>query len=325
MENKAHYALIGIFVLLSMVAALAFMAWLSNAQFDQKFDEYEVSFNGPVRGLTQGSEVRFNGLKVGEVLGLRLDAKDTNTVLAEIQVIADTPVDTKSYARLEPLGLTGLSYIQIFSGGEEFPLLKDLPGKGPKRIEGQMSQLDTFLDGGGSVIESARRALKSVNDVLSEDAIEDFHQILSNIEKVTGDLDASELDMDQVNNMFVSVANAADRIAITANSITETSGSINNVVAGDVKDIIARAEESLDNVDTTLASYNELAGQGNELIVDARDAINRLSNSGLTDLEETVDAIRRLVETLGRVADGLEQNPSQFIVGAERETVDLPQ
>ena len=325
MENKAHYALIGLFVLLSMVAALAFMAWLSNAQFDQKFDEYEVSFSGPVRGLSQGSEVRFNGLKVGEVLGLRLDPKDTNTVLAEIQVIADTPVDTKSYARLEPLGLTGLSYIQIFSGGEEFPLLKDLPGKGPKRIEGQMSQLDTFLDGGGSVIESAGRALNAVNVVLSEDAVEDFHQILENIQEITAGLETSELDMDQINGMFASITNAADRIAIAADGVTETSASINGVVDEDIKQLIARAEISFDNLDTALASYDTLAVEGNELIVDARDAINRLSNSGLTDLEETVDAIRRLVETLGRVADGLEQNPSQFIVGSERETVDIPQ
>lgn len=325
MENKAHYALIGLFVLLSMIAALAFMAWLSNAQFDQQFDEYEVSFSGPVRGLSQGSEVRFNGLKVGEVLGLRLDPKDTNTVLAEIQVIADTPVDTKSYARLEPLGLTGLSYIQIFSGGEEFPLLKDLPGKGPKRIEGQMSQLDTFLDGGGSVIESAGRALNAVNVVLSEDAVEDFHQILENIQRITADLNTSELDMEQINGMFASVAQAADRIAVTAESITGTSNSLKDVVDKDVKELLARTEQSLDNLDTALASYDSLAIEGNELVVDTRDAINRLSNSGLTDLEETVDAIRRLVETLGRVADGLEQNPSQFIVGSERETVDIPQ
>jgi len=50
-----------------------------------------------------------------------------------------------------------------------------------------------------------------------------------------------------------------------------------------------------------------------------------VSNSGLTDLEESVDAIRRLVSTLARVADSLEQNPAQFIIGVEREEVVLPQ
>jgi len=85
MENKAHYALIGTFVLLSFLAIIAFILWLSNMQFNQQFDDYEISFNGPVRGLSQGSEVRFNGLKVGEVTRLRLDQRDNNVVLADIR------------------------------------------------------------------------------------------------------------------------------------------------------------------------------------------------------------------------------------------------
>jgi len=188
MENKAHYALIGMFVLMFFLAVIAAILWLSNSQFDKQFDNYEVSFNGPVRGLSQGSEVRFNGLKVGEVTRLGLDPQDANVVISEIQVVSNTPVDTKSYARLEPLGLTGLSYIQIFSGGEDFPLLNDLPGRGPKRIEGQISQLDTFLDGGGSVIDNASIALKRVNAVLADDAIRDFHGILENIEYITANI-----------------------------------------------------------------------------------------------------------------------------------------
>ena len=63
MERKAHYALIGTFVLVSLAALLAFTAWLSNAQFDKKFDNYEISFRGGVQGLSEGTEVRFNGLK----------------------------------------------------------------------------------------------------------------------------------------------------------------------------------------------------------------------------------------------------------------------
>lgn len=325
MENKAHYALIGFFVLLSFFAVIAFVLWLSNSQFDQQFDDYEVSFNGPVRGLSQGSEVRFNGLKVGEVTRLSLDPTDANTVIADIQVESNTPVDTKSYARLEPLGLTGLSYIQVFSGGEDFPLLKDEPGKDPKRIEGQMSQIDTFLDGGGSVIEDASAALKRINAVLSTDAIGNFHQILRNIEEITANLDTSELDMAEVNRMIESIREAADAITITANDITQTSGGINTVVQEDIKSLLAKAEGSLVTIDGAVTSIDGLAGGGSELVTDARDAINRLSNSGLTDLEETVDAIRRLVQTLGRVADSLEQNPAQFIVGSERETVELPQ
>jgi phospholipid/cholesterol/gamma-HCH transport system substrate-binding protein len=131
--------------------------------------------------------------------------------------------------------------------------------------------------------------------------------------------------MAEVNRMIKSIREAADAITITANDITETSGSVNKVVQNDIRSLLAKAEESLVTIDGAVTSIDGLAGGGNELVTDARDAINRLSNSGLTDLEETVDAIRRLVQTLGRVADSLEQNPAQFIVGSERETVELPQ
>ena len=67
MESKAHYALVGTFVLLALMAMIGFVAWLSNAQFDQQYDTYEVGFIGGIQGLSDGSEVRFNGLKVGEV------------------------------------------------------------------------------------------------------------------------------------------------------------------------------------------------------------------------------------------------------------------
>jgi len=325
MENKAHYALVGMFVLMFFLAIIAAILWLSNSQFDRQFDNYEVSFSGPVRGLSQGSEVRFNGLKVGEVTRLGLDPEDANTVISGIQVISDTPVDTKSYARLEPLGLTGLSYIQIFSGGEEFPLLKDLPGRGPKRIEGQMSQLDTFLDGGGSVIDNASIALKRVNAVLADEAIRDFHGILENIEYITANIDTAELDMAEINGMVRSIRLAADRITITADSITETSTSIDTIAKEDIRSLLAKAEQSLGQIDGAIGSFDTLAENGDQLVTDARDAINRVSNSGLTDLEETIDGIRRVVQTFGRIADSLEQNPAQFIVGSERETVELPQ
>ncbi len=325
MENKAHYALIGLFVSISFLAIIGFVLWLSDVQFDQQFDDYEISFSGPVRGLSQGSEVRFNGLKVGEVTKLRLDPQDTNTVLADIQVASDTPVDTKSYARLEPLGLTGLSYIQIFSGGEEFPLLNDLPGRGPKRIEGQMSQLETFLDGGGSVIESTTVALNRVNSVLAPEAVANFHAILANVKEITANVDTSEVDLAELNAMMISIRKAADAVAGTAGSITETSSSINELTQNDVTILLQKAQTSLDTIDKAVSSYDGLAGEGQELVVDARDAINRLSNSGLTDLEETIDAIRRVVQTFGRIADSLEQNPTAFIAGKEREIVELPQ
>lgn len=325
MENKAHYALIGTFVLVALFAIIAFVAWLSNAQFDQQFDDYEVTFNGAVRGLSQGSEVRFNGLKVGEVSRLRLDPENSSSVLVDIQVTYDTPVDTKSFARLEPLGLTGLNYLQVFAGGDDFPLIKDLPGKGPRRIQGQMSQLDTFLDDGGSVIESVQKALNRVNVVMSNDAIADFHSILANVNQISENLKDTEIDQDLVNKTLIAIEKAANDVSVAALSVDVSAKDLDELITKDVASAIARAEVSMAELDKALGSIGTAADGTGVLITDSRDAINRLSNSGLTDLEETIDAIRRMVVALGRVADGIERSPRQFIAGAEKEVVELPQ
>lgn len=325
MESKANYALIGAFVLVALAAMLSFIVWLSNAQFDQKFDEYEVVFQGAVRGLSQGSEVRFNGLRVGEVTALKLDPNDSNAVVASIQVESETPVHTNSKAQLEALGLTGLNYIQISGGTDDFPLMSELPGKGPFRIPGQMSQIDTLVEGGENVIIGAQRALGRVNALLSQDAIADFQAILENIRVITGNLQDTDVDADIVNSVLKAFEQAALDVSTAATTVDEAGRTFEALVTNDVKSALARAELTMAQVDTTLLDFSGFAQGGEALTVDTRDAINRLSNSGLTDLEETIDGIRAVVSSLNDVVSSIEANPLLFITGEQRETVEIPQ
>ena len=325
MENKAHYALIGTFILVALFAVIAFVAWLSNAQFDQKFDEYEISFQGGVQGMSQGSEVRFNGLKVGDVTRLRIDPNDTNAVLVDIEVATDTPIDTKSIGRMEPLGLTGLNYIQIVPGGEGFPLIKELPGRGPYRLVGEASRIDVLLGGGGSVIEAAQSALARVNTVMSEQGIADFHDILSNINQITGNLRDLDVDPELIERTLLAIEQAAKDVSIASLAVDVSAEEFDKLVLNDVKATLARAEVSMGELDKALGSIGTAADGTDGLITDTRDAVNRLSNSGLTDMEETIDGMRRVVEALARVTESLEQNPRAFIAGTQEETVELPQ
>ena len=326
MENKANYALIGLFVITVLTALLGFFIWLTGASFDKDYDIYEIAFDGGVRGLSKGSEVRFNGLGVGEVTSLAYDRDDPNLVIAGIQVTERTPIDVNSTAKLTPLGVTGLNYIEVTPGLDpSAPLMVDMPGRGTKRIIGEGSSVDEILSGGGNVVVAAQTALTRANQLLSPENLESFSAILKNVENITASVDVSELDASKLNDMMDSFTAAADAIAETARSIEGTSTSIDSVVQEDIRRVLAKAEGTLAAVDTTVLTFGNTAEGADFLITDARDAINRLSNSGLTDLEETVDSIRRLVQTLGRVADSLEQSPAQFITGAEREEVVLPQ
>ena len=105
METRAHHVLIGLFSVLIVVGAMLFGLWLAKASMDSTFKDYEVVFNEAVSGLSKGSSVQYNGIKVGDVIELRLDDKDPRRVLARIRLAAGTPVKVDTKAKL---ALTGV-------------------------------------------------------------------------------------------------------------------------------------------------------------------------------------------------------------------------
>ncbi|MBS1182671.1 MAG: mce related protein [Proteobacteria bacterium] len=104
MESRANYAVIGGFVLIMLMIGLAFLGWLSNIGQTQRQAEVRVVFSGAVTGLSTGSAVLFNGIKIGEVRELRLDENDPRTVIAIIRVSRDVPLKTDTRATLSYQG-----------------------------------------------------------------------------------------------------------------------------------------------------------------------------------------------------------------------------
>ncbi len=89
METKANYILLGAATLIGAVLIMLFAMWMANSEFRRGYNEYDIVFNDPVRGLAEGGEVRFNGIKVGEVQTLRIDPQNTSRVIARVRISAD--------------------------------------------------------------------------------------------------------------------------------------------------------------------------------------------------------------------------------------------
>jgi phospholipid/cholesterol/gamma-HCH transport system substrate-binding protein len=90
METKANYLMIGGFVLGVLALAFIFVFWMSN--FGGGGSRYKIVFEGSVAGLTSGSSVALNGIKVGEVQSFALDQADARKVEVLISVRDGTPI-----------------------------------------------------------------------------------------------------------------------------------------------------------------------------------------------------------------------------------------
>ena len=158
----------GLISLLLFAGMIVFVFWLAKFQFTKQYDIYDVDFRGAVRGLSSGGQVFFNGIKVGEVTKLSLDKADPNRVVARIRTASDAPVRVDSIATLEPLGITGVNYIEIDAGTTSKPLLKDVaPPNTIPVIRTKVGALESLLSGGGDVLTRTVEALDRVNKLLS--------------------------------------------------------------------------------------------------------------------------------------------------------------
>ena len=104
MEKNANYTLVGLSTLILIFAVAIFIVWLARLSFARDFQLYDIVFKGPVRGLNQGGEVHFNGIKVGEVITIakagrpvakltRVDAPETPRRLGFLAGQAHIPDD----------------------------------------------------------------------------------------------------------------------------------------------------------------------------------------------------------------------------------------
>ena len=87
MERDAHYAAVGIATVALAAALIIFSIWLARLSFNEEYDLYDIVFYGPVRGLSEGGEVHFNGIRVGIVTDLRLDPEKGDQVVARIRAV----------------------------------------------------------------------------------------------------------------------------------------------------------------------------------------------------------------------------------------------
>ena len=271
-----------------------------------------------MRGLNEGGEVHFNGIKVGEVTTIALDKTNPQNVIARVRVTNDVPIRVDSYATLEPQGITGLNYIQISAGTPTKPLLQDVACKnvGIGRecipvLKSQRSAISDLLEGGGTVLTSTIEALHRVNQVLSDENIKTFSAAISDAQAVTAELRERKA-------LIADAQSALQRIDEAAGNIAELSKTTNSVVGGDGKRMV---KSLADAADETKAAAK-----------DAREMVSRLqgpasdfATNGLPQITAAVIQLQTAAESLERLVNEIQASPTGALGKPTAHEVKVPQ
>jgi phospholipid/cholesterol/gamma-HCH transport system substrate-binding protein len=305
MEKNANYALVGLSTLILSVGLVIFVIWLARLQFAQDYDLYDVVFQGPVRGLNQGGEVHFNGIKVGEVTKIALDRTNPSRVIARARVTSDVPIRTDSYATLEPQGITGVNYVQITAGSASKPLLKSVEKARCDRLairecvpilKSQRSALADLLEGGGTVLTRTIEALDRINRVLSDQNVKTFSAALSDTQAVTAELRERKAILADAQKTLQDIDAASQQVTALTQSgqqILDTDG------RRTVKNIADAAEEA-----------RETARGARALIAKLDAPTSEFATTGLPQITAAVIQLQSATEALERLVNEIQRSPT---------------
>jgi phospholipid/cholesterol/gamma-HCH transport system substrate-binding protein len=294
MEVKANHVLIGAFTLATVLSAFIFLVWLGQFSFDQQFDEYEIVFDNGVSGLSVASEVRYSGIKVGEVTDVHLDPSDPRRVRVKIRLGAGTPVKEDTLASIESGILTGVGIVQLSGGSPESALLMDKDHEGLPTIPARLTGIQELAETAPNLLASAASLLARGNALLSDKNRAAVAEMLANMQAFSGRLDAVMKDVE---------ASTARLDSITKNL---------DVTIAEASTKIGPALTSFEKAGTGIAS---VADDLDKLVSDVRPSFRDFARGGLTAFVAFVQEARQLTQTLERLASKIESDPGGFLTG----------
>ncbi|MEN8722475.1 MAG: MlaD family protein [Alphaproteobacteria bacterium] len=319
METKASHVFVGLFTVTLFAALFGFILWLVSDGGDASRTRYDILFDGSVTGLGTASEVRYKGLKVGEVVEISLYEGDRRKVLVGVEVDEKTPIDTTTIAKIDYLGVTGVGFIQLTGGGSD--IAQPLTAQSVNDhlvIPSVPSDIAQLLEGAPEVLAQSVALLEQFRQIFNPESIRSITSTIQNIERITGSFAGQD---DQIQNIIKNAASISDDMqtavaALKTMSVEmeSTIGSANTLIDEDLRGAVQ-------DVRTLTESYTKLGNALTVTVNAAQPGIVSFSEHGLSDLGLLVAETRGAIAALEKTIQAFETNPARFVLsnGGARE------
>ncbi|MFZ1813083.1 MAG: MlaD family protein [Rhizobiaceae bacterium] len=304
METRANYITVGFFTLVVIAACFAFIYWVARIDESTNLVPLNVRIQGSVTGLGEGSDVLFNGIKVGKVSRVLFDADDPRIVYAITQVKADTPVREDTYATIGAQGLTGVAYISLKGGSPSSPLLlsSDTPTADAPIINAEPSAVNDILE---TVREVAGRANKMITSVETfiEDNRKPATETIANVKVFS---DSLARNAEGVDKFLAGVTKAAESLETLSAKLDGSIAGIEEIVTAVDAD---KVRTTVDNIESFTTKLKESGSDVKQLVADAKVAIEDMKkfsasmNSSLENVDKLIAATDP--EKVGKIVDNV--------------------
>ena len=310
MEKNVNYTIVGAFLALVLVAFSAFVIWLTGAYDQRQATRYTVYFEKGVAGISKGSTVKYMGVDVGEVTGVRLEQMASNRIKLDIRVDKRVPVRADTKATLKPQGITGQSYIALSKTKADSAPPKRMNGERYPVIQGSDSRLNKFLDKMPEIADRLNSITGKLQKVLSNRNIQAFANTLDHLEGVSDTLDGrTGTTLNYMNTTLSAFRKASNK----AGRFIDKSGRT-----------VDSLRDDLSGLEAVVKNAGSLTQRLDRLTADNEASIDHFLGTGLATATDMLGKADAAAENVNTLSHKLAEDPSRLIFGMEYKGLKIP-
>lgn len=183
--------------------------------------------------LEKSNEVKINGLPVGVVYQKQEKDKDVSAIVVTINLTRDINIPKNSVAYIAS-SLVGSSFI-VIERGNDLKMLEDGDTIQTRMESGLLgdvkAQLDPTISSIRGILDSLKKTLAGVNDVLNASTRNDIRETIANLNLASAALNNYLLENGPVNQSLENISALTKRLNKSAASIEQTADNTSRFTA----------------------------------------------------------------------------------------------
>ena len=305
MKYRGSEIIVGSFVLAGLFVIIAGIFTIRGLGYG-RLDEYHAKY-GNAGGIEVGTPVKFNGVLRGRVQEITIDDVDPTKVRVAFVVRADTPVTTRTIAKITRADLLGDPYVDLRFADVRPGTAAGLAMQGEPLSPGSEVQGGDAFDM-QATLDNAQQAIESLSDLAAlmkgqlESVIQAVQRLLGSAEKLLSDENRARLEASlghiedatmQMDGIMADNRNHIDSIVRNADQATADLGALTRKLDSAIDAIVPRTTTLLDETTTSLADVRKVLGS-------ADGVLRGLDMQQVADLLSNIDTASRNLADLSR-------------------------
>ncbi|MDR2395997.1 MAG: MlaD family protein [Endomicrobium sp.] len=262
---------LGIFTFIGILAIIISIFSVGNFSLNRTYNIY-VEFDN-IAGLTKKAKVKMAGIDIGV---LRQVSLDKGKAKLKLSINRKVLLYKNAYARIVSIGVIGTKYIELVSGDENQPLLKNgdsILGQDSSSLESFLTSVSTQVnkalnnDKYGNMMENLADAIFSLRDILNTLAAQNgkIEDTFTNLDQFAKDLaNISSQNKLNLNETLEQIKDISKKLDVLINRIYDGGGPIATLIndekmGKDLKETVESAKEAIKSLNKTIAKSTKLS------------------------------------------------------------------